>query len=159
MADETMPATEAQDEGGEIATYECAFHILPTVADEEVPATFTALKERIERAGGTVKDEEEPQRFDLAYEVGKRVDGQMRRFNASYFGWVRFDAEPAVAASVNDEFGRSAEVLRHIVVRLTREEIAHPFSVFAARAAEAAEASDEEGAESAESEEEKDATA
>lgn len=129
-----MPATEAQEVEGETATYECAFHILPTVADEEVPAVFTTLKERIERAGGTVTDEEAPQRYDLAYEVGKRIEGRIRRFNASYLGWVRFIAEPAVAAAINDEFGTSAEILRHLVVRLTREEEARPFSVFAARA-------------------------
>lgn len=152
MAEDTMPAVEAQQEANveETAAYECAFHILPTIADEEVPRVVGELKELITRGGGTVTSEEAPERYDLAYQIVTKIDGANRRFNASHFGWVRFTALPSAQQALIEELGHKQEILRYLIVRLTRAEEAEPFRVFdvrrkeeearAVRAAAAAEA-------------------
>lgn len=135
MTEETMPAVEAQDEldTDEVSAYECAFHILPTIAEEEVPGVVAKLKQLIAAAGGTITTEEAPEHYDLAYDITTQLDGVNKRFNASYFGWVRFTLAPDALAALTDEIRHMPEIFRHLTIRLTRDEEAQPFVVFEAR--------------------------
>ncbi|MBI4086833.1 30S ribosomal protein S6 [Candidatus Kaiserbacteria bacterium] len=131
MDEENIPATEAQgdEQADEAAHYECAFHILPTVADGEVSVVVDALKAIVTHAGGTVTHDEIVPRYDLAYEIIKSVDGVSRRFNAAHFGWMRFTVAPAALPGITEEYARRPEILRHLVIKLTREEVEKPFSL------------------------------
>ena len=139
MVDELVPAAEAQaavseeTTDDEIAHYECAFHILPTVAEEEVSALMERVKALIAAAGGVVAEEELAGQVDLAYEIAKETGGSRRRFNAAHFCWVRFTLAPSALSALAEEVGRLPEILRHLVVRLTAEEIQKPHFARAAR--------------------------
>jgi len=115
-----MPAADA-------AQYELAFHVLPTVAEGEVADVFASLKSAIEKAGGTLTTEEEPKRFDLAYEIVKYLEGRNRKFTSAYFGWVRFTIEPAKLEEVTETVEGENRLLRHLLIRLTKMEEANPF--------------------------------
>ena len=115
-----MPAADA-------AQYELAFHVLPTVAEGEVAYVFASLKSAIEKAGGTLTTEEEPKRFDLAYEIVKYLEGRNRKFTSAYFGWVRFTIEPAKLEEVTETVEGENRLLRHLLIRLTKMEEANPF--------------------------------
>lgn len=115
-----MPAADA-------AQYELAFHVLPTVAEGEVADVFASLKSAIETAGGTLTTEEEPKRFDLAYEIVKYLEGRNRKFTSAYFGWVRFTLEPAKLAELTETVEGESRLLRHLLTRLTKMEEANPF--------------------------------
>ena len=115
-----MPAADA-------AQYELAFHVLPTVAEGEVADVFASLKSAIEKAGGTLTTEEEPKRFDLAYEIVKYLEGRNRKFTSAYFGWVRFTLEPAKLAELTETVEGENRLLRHLLIRLTKMEEANPF--------------------------------
>jgi ribosomal protein S6 len=131
MAEEMMPAADVQEEGGdERALYECAYHILPTVAEEEVARVVAALEGFITSHGGEIAESEAPQRFNLAYEIRKMTEGRAYRYTTSYFGWTRFSLAPASLAQVVEEISHQGEILRHLIIRLTREEEAKPFRVF-----------------------------
>lgn len=147
MAEETMPVTEVQAnvDDQEVAHYECAFHILPTVTEEEVPSVVDALTKLITTAGGTITNQEAPEHVDLAYEIIKQVDGYNRRFNAAHFGWVRFTVAPSEIPELTAEIKLMPTLLRFLVVKLTRAEEAQPFSVFANRRARASVEAEEEG--------------
>ena len=120
MSKETMPAADA-------AHYELAFHVLPTVAEGEVADVFTSLKTAIEKAGGTITLEEAPARFELAYEIIKLLEGRNRKFTSAYFGWVRFTLEPAQLEVVAEAVEETNQLLRHLLIRLTKAEEANPF--------------------------------
>jgi ribosomal protein S6 len=120
MSKETMPAADA-------AHYELAFHVLPTVAEGEVTDVFTSLKTVIEKAGGTITLEEAPARFELAYEIIKLLEGRNRKFTSAYFGWVRFTLEPAQLEEVTEAVEGTNQLLRHLLIRLTKAEEANPF--------------------------------
>jgi ribosomal protein S6 len=123
-----MPATEAaMATNDELSSYELAFHVLPTVAEGEVTTVEDAISRIITEAGGTTGLTEAAQRFDLAYELQKMIDGKYRRFTTSYFGWMRFTAAPGVVEEILREVEAHESVLRALVVRLTRAEEAHPF--------------------------------
>lgn len=124
-----MPTAEAEvlADADERASYELAFHVLPTVVEGEVPAVFDAIKQIVTNASGEITDEEQPQRFDLAYEIVKYLEGKNRRFGSAYFGWVRFTAPAEAIAAINDAVAARTDILRHLLIRLTREEEATPF--------------------------------
>lgn len=118
-----MPATEASER----VSYELAFHVLPTVAEGEVPSVFESLKAHITKNGGELFDEEAPARFDLAYEIVKHLEGRNRKFTSAYFGWVRFNAESAQVEEIMSEVAGMKELLRHLIIKLTKVEEENPF--------------------------------
>lgn len=122
-----MPVAEATTGSEELTTYELAFHVLPTVAEGEVNTVVEKLKSEIAAAGGTIIDEEAAERIELAYEVVKHYEGRNRKFKSAYFGWVRFTAESAAIPTLEEEVGGIGDILRHMLVKLTREEVAEPF--------------------------------
>ncbi len=124
-----MPAAEAEVvEGGiEPVAYELAFHVLPTVAEGEVATVVAGLISELTRAGATIFDQEAAERFDLAYEIEKYLEGRHRHFKSAYFGWVRFRLTPAALEGVAEYLGAHKELLRYLLVRLTKEEEARPF--------------------------------
>lgn len=131
MSKEQMPAVEAEivdDVAEEQNSYELAFHVLPTVAEEEVSTVFADLKAAIATAGGEVFAEEAPERFDLAYEIEKHYEGKNKKYHSAYFGWVRFKAMPEDAVTINEETGSNVSILRHLLIKLTRVEEENPFN-------------------------------
>lgn len=129
MAETTMPAAEANTGAytDEVTSYEFAFHILPTVAEGEVPDTLTKIKARVTSAGGAIFDEETPERIDLVYPIVKHLEGKNRTFASSYFGWVRFRLEGEKLAHLEEELRADGAILRFLIVKLTKVDEANPF--------------------------------
>ena len=151
MSEETMPAADA-------AHYELAFHVLPTVAEGEVTEVASALRSTIEAAGGTITSEEAPARFDLAYEIVKYLEGRNRKFTSAYFGWMRFTLEPAQLAEVTAAVEGTPQLLRHLIIRLTKAEEEHVFMFHEALEDDVSETIDLDEAPAAEAEAAKDET-
>jgi len=124
MSEETMPAAEVADRN----SYELAFHILPTVAEGEVSGEFDAIKSLITTNGGELGDEEAPERFELAYDVFKHIDTKNRKFSSAYFGWVRFASEAVAIDVLNEAMVENSNILRHMVLKLSKVEEAEPFN-------------------------------
>ena len=124
-----MPAIEAdvQVDEQEIASYELAYHILPTVAEGEVMTVTQSLKDLITKAGGQIFDEEAAERFELAYEIDKYLEGKYRKFTSAYFGWTRFKLAPASLNALTEVVDDNKQLLRFLLVRLTKVEEANPF--------------------------------
>lgn len=123
-----MPAAEAVAvEEQDVLSYELAFHVLPTVAEGEVAEVFNKIKSLITNAGGEITGEEAPARFELAYEIVKYLEGRNRKFSSAYFGWVRFKLTPAAVAELTEEVESMKELLRSMLIRLTKMEEENPF--------------------------------
>lgn len=130
MSESTVPATEATATEASLSdsgSYEFAFHVLPTVAEGEVPTVFEAIKGIITKDGGELFDEEAPQRFDLAYEIVQHIEGKNRKFSSAYFGWIRFKAESKSIAKITGEIDARSDILRYLLVKLTKTEEENPF--------------------------------
>lgn len=128
MSETNVPAAEAVLENGhEVQAYEFAFHVLPTVAEGEVPGVFESLKAHITKAGGEIFDTEEPERFDLAYEIVKHLEGKNRKFGSAYFGWIRFRVEAGALTALTEELDSEKSLLRYLLIKLTKMEEQNPF--------------------------------
>lgn len=127
MTETTMPAVEANDGVfDERNSYEFAFHVLPTIAEGEVVDVFESIKAHIAKEGEII-DEEQPERTDLVYPIVKSMEGKNRKFTSAYFGWVRFKLEGEKLAGLTDELLLTPMLLRHLLVKLTALDEAHPF--------------------------------
>ena len=123
-----MPAAEAMSgDERELVSYELAFHVLPTVAEGEVMTVLDTLKNHIKKAGGELGEEEAPQRFDLAYDIEKYLEGKNRKFGSTYFGWVRFKLESSKLNGLTENIDGTKELLRYLLVKLTKVEEQNPF--------------------------------
>lgn len=122
-----MPAVEAEAGERELTSYELAFHVLPTIADGEVTNIFQGLKDLITKHGGEILSEEAPARFDLAYDIEKYLEGRNRKFSSAYFGWIRFSVKPAEVEHIGVAVKGDNQILRHLLIKLTKSEEAHPF--------------------------------
>jgi ribosomal protein S6 len=130
MVENNMPAIEVEDmelDSKESVAYELAFHILPTIAEGEVNQVLETIKDLIKKEKGEIFDEEAPERFELAYEIVKHIEGKNRKFKSAYFGWVRFKATPADVVALNAEIAINNAILRHLLVKLTKVEEENPF--------------------------------
>lgn len=122
-----MPAVEAEAGERDLISYELAFHVLPTIAEGEVATIFQGLKDLITKHGGEIISEETPARFDLAYDIVKYLEGRNRKISSAYFGWVRFSVVPKEIDHIANAVQADNQILRHLLIKLTKAEEAHPF--------------------------------
>ena len=130
MIETTMPAAEvnlADVHIDERMSYEFAFHLLPTVAEGEVTNVFDSLRNIITKNEGEIFDEEAPERFDLAYKIVQNIEGKNRKFESAYFGWLRFKMESSNLEAIITDVEAVPVILRQLIVKLTKDDEAHPF--------------------------------
>ena len=114
MAKETAKTDKA-------TVYEVAFHIVPTVSPEKLPAEFDAVKAILGKVGATIISEEAPNMRELAYTMVKVVGPVRHKFDTAYFGWVKFEAAPEAVSEINKAMDASDKIIRHLVVKTVRE--------------------------------------
>ena len=101
--------------------YELGYHLVPTLAAEQIPEASGAVRGMIERISKDIIAEELPVFIDLAYQIVKTVDHKNKRFNEAYFGWIKFEASPVGIAELEEALKKDDNVLRYLVVKTVRE--------------------------------------
>lgn len=121
---EVMEMTQA-DTAAEAAVsrvYELGYHIIPTVQEGDVEGIVTTIRGLIEKAGGSFIAEGAPTLMKLAYEMESREGDKNVRHDRGYFGWIKFEASPEAAESIDEALNQDGKVLRHIVFKTVRED-------------------------------------
>ncbi|MFZ2831546.1 MAG: 30S ribosomal protein S6 [Minisyncoccia bacterium] len=101
--------------------YELGYHLVPTLAEEQIAQASGAVRGMIERISKDVIAEELPVFIDLAYTIVKTVDHKNKRFDQAYFGWIKFEGAPAGIAEIEEALKKDPNVLRYLVVKTIRE--------------------------------------
>jgi hypothetical protein len=63
----------------------------------------------------------------LVYPIVKSIEAKNRRFTSAYFGWIRFRLEGAQLETLQEELRSESNILRFLIVKVTKEAEAHPF--------------------------------
>jgi ribosomal protein S6 len=123
MAEETvvMQDTHAED-AAMTRVYEVGYHILPTVAEENVEKVVAEIRSAIEQAQGSFIAEGAPVLTKLSYTMDSREGDKWAHHDRGYFGWLKFEAPIAAALSLDEMLKANKSILRHIVFRTVREE-------------------------------------
>ena len=107
----------------DVSVYELGYHILPTTPAEEVEAEVAKLRSAIETRGGSFITEGTPESVALSYPMFVNNGGKQTKYDRAYFGWLKFEMDPAQAATLQEEeLQKNAQVLRASVTKTVREE-------------------------------------
>ena len=100
--------------------YEVGYHIVPTVEEVAIPAEADAIKSAVVETGGSVISEDSPKIMNLAYDISKSVNAKRQSYSKAYFGWVKFEVEPAAIAPIKSKIESMASVLRFIIIKTVK---------------------------------------
>lgn len=101
--------------------YEVGFHIVPTVPEDGLGARVTAIRDVIESNGGHVIADEYPKHMELSYPITKVVSNKRALHRSAYFGWLKFEVDPASMKAIEGALKKDDYLLRFIVVKTVRE--------------------------------------
>jgi len=103
------------------SVYEIGY-LLAGIPEERVAPEADVLKSVITKAGGSVLAEEAPKHEHLAYTMRKKtVSGSYEKYDAAYFGWVKFDLTAHVIEEVKKAIESMPPILRILVITTVRE--------------------------------------
>lgn len=105
--------------------YEIGFHIAPIVGDEKIADEVQGIKSLLEKINASVVSEDFPRQKALAYPLSKMIGGGKKTFKEAYFGWIKFEGEPASVALFNKEVEKLPNILRYLIIKTVRENTLH----------------------------------
>jgi ribosomal protein S6 len=115
-----MEKVEKLEEGG-LQVYELGYHIVSTVAEENLSKEAEALKAIVLKDGGSLVSEGEPKLINLAYSMTKSVADAKKKFNTAYFGWIKFETKSELMPSIKKAVDANPHVLRYLLIKTVRE--------------------------------------
>lgn len=124
MQETEVKNNEAVEEGSEkenLRVYEIGFLLAPSIAEEKLPEEVLALKTSIEEFGGIFISEDFPRLRPLSYEMDKKIDNKLQKYNQAYFGWVKFEIEPSKMLAVKNSFQSNLNVIRFLLIETVKE--------------------------------------
>ncbi len=117
--EENNELNSKEEIGGRV--YELAFHIVPTMPEENVAGKFGDLKSLVETAGGVALSEEMPRLIPLMYEMSHVITNKKTWFDNAYFGWIKFECDPEKVGKIDETLKRDEQILRYMVIKTVRE--------------------------------------
>ncbi len=101
--------------------YEIGYLLVPTIDQEEVPATFGNLKDLISSFGGEVISDEMPKMISLAYPMLKVVSNVRNKFSTAYFGWTKFTMEAPKVLELKKKLDFDPLYIRFLILKTVKE--------------------------------------
>jgi len=103
------------------AVYEVGYLVMPSVSLELLPREVDAIKAVIAKIGGEVISEGAPEMRPLAYTMVKPVGPTRPRFDAAYFGWIKFEATKESISEVKKALDGMEKIIRFLLIETVRE--------------------------------------
>ena len=109
----------------EVLVYEVGYHLMPTIDESDVLVHVAKIKSLIDEREGIVISEEMPKLVALAYDISKTINTKKQKFSKAYFGWVKFEMDPAKILDLKNKIESLPEVLRLLVIKTVKENTIH----------------------------------
>tara|TARA_B100000745_G_scaffold282203_1_gene215389 strand:- start:798 stop:1322 length:525 start_codon:yes stop_codon:yes gene_type:complete len=114
---------ENNNEVTDAQVYELGYHILSTVVADDLEGEVAKVRNAIEARGGSFITEGTPEMTTLAFPMFINNGGKKTKYETAYFGWIKFEMEPAKAVALErEDIKTNIQVLRYILIKTTREE-------------------------------------
>lgn len=101
--------------------YEVGYLLVPTIAEDGVPAVYGNMKELIASFGGVVISDEMPRMMPLAYSMVKVVANVRNKFSNAYFGWFKFTMDSDKVLELKKKLDLSPDVIRFLILKTVKE--------------------------------------
>src|SRR6266567_2661464 len=80
------------DHNDRLSVYEIGYLVASSITEDKIPAEADAVKGILTKAGASIIADEMPHWQDLAYTMRRKtVSGSYEKYDAAYFGWVKFE--------------------------------------------------------------------
>jgi ribosomal protein S6 len=103
--------------------YEIGYHIIPTVKEDALEPIVSVIRATIEKYNGSFIAEGTPALMRLAYPMDHRENDKNVEYDRAFFGWIKFEAMPAVTQALDEALKAQTDILRYMVFRTVREDI------------------------------------
>jgi ribosomal protein S6 len=101
--------------------YELGYLLVPTVSEEEIPATYGNLKELVASFGGVTISDEMPKMIQLAYSMVKVVSNVRNKYNNAYFGWIKFTMDSDKVLELKKKLDLDPLLVRFLILKTVKE--------------------------------------
>lgn len=112
--------TKVEKEGGN-QVYELGYHIVSTVAEENLPKEVKTLEDIVLVDGGSQLSAGEPKLINLAYPMTKSVADTKKKFTSAYFGWIKFETKSENTSQIKKALDAHPNILRYLLIKTVRE--------------------------------------
>ena len=113
------PADNSKDSDRRV--YELGYLLLPTVPVENIPASYSNLKDLVVNTKGEIISDEMPKEIKLAYPILKVSQSLRGKFDMAYFGWIKFEMDAESVLDLKKKVSLHLEVLRFLIIKTVRE--------------------------------------
>ncbi|MFA6446280.1 MAG: 30S ribosomal protein S6 [Candidatus Paceibacterota bacterium] len=109
------------DTNENVQVYEVGYHIIPTIAEENLASEVAAIKTMLEKQGAQFIAEEAPKSMTLAYTIERYFGAIKKKFHTAYFGWVKFEVSPSAMPAIKKALDSNESILRYLLIKTIRE--------------------------------------
>src|SRR3989344_5999272 len=101
--------------------YELGYLLVPAISEEDVPVVDNNLKDLIVNLGGEIISDETPKMISLAYTMSKITQNIRNKFDAAFFGWVKFEINPEKVLELKKKLDVDLNFIRFLILKTVRE--------------------------------------
>jgi len=117
-----MSKKEKVAKNSEEKIYEVGYHIISSVAEENIPAEVEKIKAYLAKEKAVIISEEAPKLRPLAYSIKKGFGGIYKTYDKAYFGFIKFELnEAGDVRDIDLAMKNNDSILRYIVIKTVRE--------------------------------------
>ncbi len=109
------------DTENDVRIYELGYWFVPTIAESAVEDQVTELKNHLTSKGSVIISEETAYLREIAYEMCKVIQNKNHYFTEGYFGWIKFEMDPAHAETLRKELELDPNIIRSLITQTVRE--------------------------------------
>ena len=108
-------------EDSELRIYELGYHIIPSIAEEAIPAEVSFVRTALEENDGTVISDSAPSQITLAYTMSRTENGKKEKFDTAHFGSIKFEMVPQQVLALKEKLDTNKNILRYIIFKTVKE--------------------------------------
>ncbi len=117
----TMEKKEASEKKENSKIYEVGYHLVSSIAEENIPAEVSKIKENLLKEGAVIISEDNPKLRPLTYTIKKAFGGVYKKFDKAYFGFIKFELTEGDITKIDSFMKSNESVLRYLVIKTVRE--------------------------------------
>lgn len=102
--------------------YELGFHIVGTIDSNKVASVIDEIKSLIQTHHGDIVREGEVRETTLVYTMVKHVGGVNKKYNQSFFDWIKFNMNTEDVANLKSALDLNENIIRFILVKTVNDD-------------------------------------
>ncbi|MFZ3011683.1 MAG: 30S ribosomal protein S6 [Minisyncoccia bacterium] len=109
------------DTGANQRVYELGYLLVPTIAEENLPAMYGNIKELVSSFKGEIISDEMPKMIPLAYSMTKVITNIRNKFDNAYFGWIKFVMDSDKVLELKKKLDLDPNFIRFLILKTVKE--------------------------------------